>query len=344
VTARARTAIVQVLAAGIIHQLNTAAQTPAPSCEKCHPKESRSQPATPMALAAARATDSEILKNHTSLRFTSGAYKYLIRREAERVNYSVSDGARTLSAPILWAFGSGAMGQTYVYQYRGALYESQVSFYSATNGLDLTIGHTNAAPAKVEEAAGRPLQKLEVARCFGCHTTGTLEATEPGVRCERCHKNALSHARGFGNETVPAVMPEKLSRLSVEEQSDFCGGCHRTWQEVSANGPHDINNIRFQPYRLATSRCYNSSVPDRRISCVACHDPHQNMVKNTEYYDAKCVACHEARIASASAKICPVAQQGCISCHMPKIDFPHGHFKFTDHRIRVVRAGAGYPG
>jgi hypothetical protein len=297
-----------------------------------------------MALAAVRAADAEILKHHTRLGFASGHYNYLIRREAERVTYSVSDGARTLSAPILWAFGSGAMGQTYVYKYRGVLYESQVSFYSAMNGLDLTIGHTNSAPTKVEEAAGRPLQKLEVVRCFGCHTSGTLDATEPGVRCERCHKNSLSHARGFGNKTVPAVMPEKLSRLSVEEQSDFCGGCHRTWQEVSANGPHDINNIRFQPYRLATSRCYNSSVNDRRISCVACHEPHQNVVKNTGYYDAKCVACHQARVVSASGKTCPVAQHGCISCHMPKIDFPHGHFKFTDHRIRVVRAGAGYPG
>jgi len=29
---------------------------------------------------------------------------------------------------------------------------------------------------------------------------------------------------------------------------------------------------------------------------------------------------------------------------MPKVDFPGGHFRFTDHRIRVVRAGSGYPG
>jgi len=157
-------------------------------------------------------------------------------------------------------------------------------------------------------------------------------------------RTALLHARDFSNKTVPAVIPEKLSGLSVEEQLDFCGGCHRTWQEVSSSGPHDINNVRFQPYRLATSRCYNSSVNDRRISCVACHDPHLEVVKGAVYYDAKCGACHEPRNVSSSAKICPVAQHGCINCHMPKIDFPHGHFKFTDHRIRVVRSAAGYPG
>lgn len=236
------------------------------------------------------------------------------------------------------------MGQTYVYEYRGALYESQVSYYSALNGLDVTIGHRNAAPTQVEEAAGRRLQKLELVRCFGCHTTGTLDAITPGVRCERCHKNAQQHARAFDDKTVPTAKLDKLSLLGLEELSDFCGGCHRTWQEVSANGPHDINNIRFQPYRLATSNCYNSSLGDKRISCVACHDPHSNVVTNAESYDAKCQVCHQAGNAPQSVKLCTVAQRGCVSCHMPKVDFPGGHFQFTDHRIRVVRAGSGYPG
>jgi hypothetical protein len=296
-----------------------------------------------MAQAAARAGDARILTDHPVLRFAASGYKYLIRREGGQINYSVSGGGRTLTAPVLWAFGFGAMGQTYIYQYGGALYESQVSFYSALNGLDLTIGHTSSVPASVEEAAGRPIQKREAVRCFGCHTTGQLNAPEPGVQCEHCHKNAQMHARSLADRTVAEVTPEKLSRLSVEEQSEFCGGCHRTWQEVSANGPHDVNNVRFQPYRLATSRCYNSSVNDQRIACVACHNPHEKLVKTPESYDANCLACHDTRRVSAGIKICPVAARGCTTCHMPKVDFPHGHFQFTDHRIRVVRASAGYP-
>ncbi|HYM05883.1 MAG TPA: hypothetical protein VEU11_04930 [Terriglobales bacterium] len=297
-----------------------------------------------MAHAASHAKDAEILKDHPALRMARGGYTYVIRREAERVTYSVSDGRRTVSAPILWAFGFGNMGQTYVYEYRGLLYESQVSFYSALHGLDITIGHRNSEPKQVEEAAGRQLQKLEVVRCFGCHTTGSLDAPAPGVRCDRCHKNAQQHARAFTDKSVPPVTPERLSQLSLEEQSDFCGACHRTWQEVSANGPHDINNLRFQPYRLATSNCYNSSAGDKRISCVACHDPHQNVVKSAEFYDAKCQDCHQPGNTSPLAKRCSVAQHGCVGCHMPKVDFPGGHFQFTDHRIRVLRPGSGYPG
>ena len=290
-----------------------------------------------MALAASRAVDAEILTKHPLLRFSTGGYTYVIARNGGRIKYSVSGGGKTLSADLVWAFGFGSMGQTYLYEYRGALYESQVSFYSALNGLDLTIGHRNPAQFNLELAAGRRVDKLEETQCFGCHTTGT----SPGVRCERCHEDAQQHARSFASGAQSSV-PPKLSRLSNEELSDFCGGCHRTWQEVQSNGPHDINNVRLQPYRLATSKCYNASVLDKRINCVACHDPHQKDVKSAAYYDAKCQDCHNTRAAQA-ARTCKIGQQGCVGCHMPKIDFPGGHFHFTDHRIRVVR-GSAYPG
>ena len=42
-------------------------------------------------------------------------------------------------------------------------------------------------------------------------------------------------------------------------------------------------------------------------------------------------------------KACPVAQSRCVSCHMPKVEFPGSHFKFTDHRIRIVKVGEQFP-
>ena len=52
-----------------------------------------------------------------------------------------------------------------------------------------------------------------------------------------------------------------------------------------------------------------------------------------------------ARLAAdeRNAKPCPVAVKGCSTCHMPKIELPGSHFKFTDHRIRVARAGDTFP-
>jgi hypothetical protein len=42
-------------------------------------------------------------------------------------------------------------------------------------------------------------------------------------------------------------------------------------------------------------------------------------------------------------KSCPVAETRCDICHMPKVEIPGTHFKFTDHRIRIMRAGEPYP-
>ena len=108
-----------------------------------------------------------------------------------------------------------------------------------------------------------------------------------------------------------------------------------------------IINVRFQPYRLANSKCFDGADP--RISCLACHDPHQDVVREDSSYDGKCLACHgsspEPASASgaAGAKSCPVSKKDCVSCHMPKMTLPGGHMRFTDHEIRVVKAGDPYP-
>jgi len=294
-----------------------------------------------MAHALQPAAESQILEDHTVLRFAGAGYTYAIRREGETVRYSVEGGNKTFSTVIPWAFGLGSAGQTYVYKNGGAWYEARVSFYSATKGLDVTIGHRNLPAESIEEAAGRRLQKAEVERCFGCHGSGSLDAIIPGVQCERCHEKSGQHARAFTDRNLPAITPEKLGRFDSEEMADFCGACHRTWQEIAANGPHDINNVRLQPYRLVSSKCYESSMLDKRLSCVACHDPHREVERSVEFYDAKCRSCHQP--GQQRVRTCPKANQGCVGCHMPKVDLPEAHFRFTDHRIRVVRAGESYP-
>jgi hypothetical protein len=126
--------------------------------------------------------------------------------------------------------------------------------------------------------------------------------------------------------------------------SNFCGGCHRTWETVIRTRKWGELNVRFQPYRLANSKCFNGADP--RIACTACHDPHRNLVRNdAKYYASKCLACHatEASAAKNTAKHCPVSKDNCATCHMPKVELPGSHATFTDHQIRIVRAGEPYP-
>jgi len=35
--------------------------------------------------------------------------------------------------------------------------------------------------------------------------------------------------------------------------------------------------------------------------------------------------------------------KNCVTCHMEKLEVPGTHAVFTDHWIRVVKAGAKYP-
>jgi hypothetical protein len=125
------------------------------------------------------------------------------------------------------------------------------------------------------------------------------------------------------------TLPKSLKKLDAEQISDFCGQCHRTWDTVMRNKWHGPAFVRFQPYRLENSRCFIGN--DARISCLACHNPHQPVKHDTAYYDTKCLACHagaKSDQTNGTAKTCPVAKSNCSSCHMPKVELG-GHPRCT---------------
>jgi hypothetical protein len=304
-----------------------------------------------MAHALESVKESRVLIDHPVLATTQGKYSYRIERKGDQSVYTVSDGEGQLAMLIKWVMGaSSAVGQTYVLEKDGELYESRVSYFSELKGLAPTLGAEGMPPGDLGEAAGRRMGIDDKLRCFGCHATNaasgrklTLETLTPGVQCERCHPSVEAHLAA-----VMLARPElgasgdsgKSLALSAERVSTFCGQCHRTWEEISLQGLVGVANVRFQPYRLAGSRCYDAD--DARISCLACHDPHREVTSRAEDYDGKCQACHDG--GKPGAKACPSATKDCVTCHMPKIELPGAHHKFSDHRIRIVRANEKYPG
>jgi len=317
-------------------------------CAQCHAAETTTQKTTPMALAAEPAAESNILREHPRLSFRLGLYSYQIVRAGQQSVYSVSDGHKTTSVPIEWAFGRGEAGQTYVFQREGSYYQSRVSFYSDTQRLDFTLGFARPVPRSLEEALGDRLSTVEARLCFGCHNTavsvGQLDVHRmvPGVSCEACHGPGSRHVAAMKagrSETAYILNPGKEA---PEDLVEFCGSCHRTWLMVQTMRVRGVNNVRFQPYRLQNSGCW-----DGRISCLTCHNPHRPRVREVAFYDSKCLSCHHQRgtpdARKSDAPECPVSTKDCVSCHMPKYELPGGHFKFTDHQIRVVRAGEPYP-
>jgi hypothetical protein len=325
-------------------------------CAECHRSIAADQHTTAMANALERTAESVILRANPRMTFRSGAFTYQIVRQGNQSIYTVTDGVDTISEPILYTFGRGKAGQTYVYKHEGAFYESRVSFYKDIKGLDLTIGHLPPVKVPLKEAAGREQHPDEVTGCFSCHATAAvaggklqLEQLVPGVSCESCHGPGSDHVAAINAGEFEKLKISNPGRLSPDELSqDFCGKCHRSAERVIFMPQQaGINNVRFQPYRIFGSKCYTD---DKRISCIACHNPHQDPKSEAAFYDAKCLACHVSKAKTQLAVTpkpseppCPVGTKDCVTCHMPKIEIPGSHFAFTDHRIRVARAGEPFP-
>lgn len=316
-------------------------------CAQCH-TEALSQPTTNMAQALETVELSRVLVDHPLLSATYGKYSYRIERRGDQSIYSVTDGTATVTMPIRWGLGaSSAIGQTFVLEKDGELFESRMSWFRELNSLGPTLGSAGSLPADVHEAAGRLMSHDDKLACFGCHATNTAQGTQlaldrmiPGVQCGDCHEGTEAHLAAMLRKSAEPVVPPALSKMSAEQTSNFCGRCHRTWAEIAMQRNPSVSNIRFQPYRLTGSKCYDPD--DTRISCVACHNPHQEVSAQPVDYDSKCQACHGG--GELGAKACPVSKSKCVTCHMPKIELPGGHYKFSDHRIRIVKPDEPYPG
>jgi len=329
------------------------------ACMDCHESKYETAQSTAMFHAATRSSDASSLRGHASLPFQTGAYNYQLLISHEKSALTVSKGTSVLSLGLNWALGSGHMGQTFLYQQGAQFYESHVSFYNATQALDITPGQPRTVPSTLADAAGRAISPAEARLCFGCHTTASStknqfdpSASYPGVTCEACHGPGAQHiaaARAKTEKRGSGLIfnPAQLARV---DYVDFCGACHRTWQDVVSGQMvgigSGVSNVRFAPYRLENSKCWAQG--DARITCVACHDPHKPLSHDVASYDANCLACHASSPAEKKSEnhpgaACPIATKNCITCHMPKVEPPNLHSSFTDHWIRIAHPNSAYP-
>jgi hypothetical protein len=290
-----------------------------------------------------------VLEQHPKLAAQQKGYTYTVVTKDGTSTYTVSDGSGSLSLPIQWMLGQHS--QTWVLEKDGRFYESLVSYFQRDQALATTPGDDAIVPHSLLEAMGRPLSIWEVRNCFTCHASGYNPQERPspekltaGLNCDRCHEGSAQHMAD-AQRGVFTSMPKSLRKMDAGETANFCGQCHRTWEKVVREGWRGPMNVRFQPYRLENSKCFDSK--DKRIACFACHDPHQQINHSEAYYDSKCTACHAAGKTAASSgsdpRTCPIAKENCIQCHMPKVEIAGGHAVFTDHQIRIVKPGEPYP-
>lgn len=328
-------------------------------CARCHGLKAASQKRTPMARAAMSPSLSDVLHAHPLMTFGPGKYKYRIDSTTSQSRYSVRDGSQSLSFPLLWAFGTGRVGQSFLFKKQTAdFFEARVTYFEKLGTIDFTPSRALLSPNDIEEAMDRPVPPREVMRCFGCHTTGSsiggsFDETHlvPGVTCEACHGPGAGHVQSMTSETSslsgeakPAIF--NSAHLSPADAVDFCGACHGTWWDVKLAGVKGVSTARSAPYRLVTSKCWGKG--DARLTCTACHDPHEQLQTDAAVYDKACLKCHAnspgvSKTASHPGSACLVATKQCTNCHMKKVYVPEMLDTFTDHRIRIVKAGEPFP-
>jgi hypothetical protein len=324
-------------------------------CANCHSLEAASQLVTEMARASTRPPDPAFLEGKQTLSFRQAPYSYEIVRHENVVLGSVADGHASISQPLLFAFGQGTVGRTYIYQMDGNWFESRLSYYSSLNALDLTTGHLPSAPSDLEHALGRLLEPREAQRCFGCHTTASTTSNHfdpnqsfAGVGCEACHGPGSKHVQAMKTGQIDRGKKAILNPRSLDPASsvDFCGACHRTFGDVVQMSVSGVATVRFQPFRLEESHCWSRA--SGKLTCVTCHNPHQPLVHDIGFYDQICLSCHSPSSngnpeKGRGALVCGVGKPDCASCHMPKIEIPSMHHAFTDHWIRITKNDAPYP-
>src|SRR6266496_234110 len=264
-------------------------------CAGCHMQRNRSQLQTAMAHALNMPGDSTVLQAHPKLTFRAGIYTYTITTEGQQSSYSVTDGKETSTEPIAYVFGKAHVAQTYVLRHNGKLYEGRVSYYTAIDNLDWTIGDALNPPPSLEVAFGRDITGDEARNCFSCHSTGAvvsgkleLDRLTPGVTCEACHGPGQEHVAEMHlstGEGLGIFNPRKLSPDTLSQE--FCGACHRSANAVGMM-PNlgGITNVRFQPYRLSGSPGHDPNDP--HFACTACHDPHVDLPLQGASADSKC--------------------------------------------------------
>ncbi|MGH9405735.1 MAG: multiheme c-type cytochrome [Terriglobia bacterium] len=327
-------------------------------CARCHASIARTWSATQMAHAIEPAADSQYLRANPDMSFQRGKYTYRIARSGNQSIYSVTDGAQTLSVPLLWAYGVGVVGQAFIFRLNGTYYESEAAYYPVLHRLSVVAGLSGSPPPTLPAAFGLPLVPVAAQQCISCHTTAAVTDNQlrvdemiRGVTCEACHGPGARHvslmeerakSASYRGRTVPAGAQAANSlifnpaTLAPPAMENFCGACHRTSALVIAEGLHGLDTVHYEPYRLEMSQCW---IMTRRITCVTCHDPHQPLQREAAY-DSACLSCHPATHRAAGAvrfgKACPVATHNCATCHMPKCRLPRAPFVMSDHFIRIV--------
>ena len=271
---------------------------------------------------------------------------------------------------VTYIVGAGEIGKSYLVGSGDTFFVSPISFYTRTNGWDLSPGY--------ETSLFRDFTRPALELCVDCHTGQPRFVPDKpnhfqqppfrslSIGCERCHGPGAIHVRER-KEGAPVEGPiddaiVNPATMPAEIRDDVCAQCHflgdarvlrpgkkdldfrpgTALDKVVAifSVPAKVKGSRFtaldQFEQLRLSRCAIAS--QGRLGCITCHDPHVQLrgVEAAKDFRERCLTCHKvescrAPLASRQSTSPP---DSCVTCHMPKQQLENiSHAAATDHRI-----------
>jgi len=342
---RASTDEVRILAPVPVAQLTKYAGNDA--CAVCHEKLFQSHAKSQHARAMARVTaQNQGALFHAPSDVPDPKRKILYRTGVigdRCVLAAFSENGAQSIAEAEYGFGSGRHCITYLGRQAGTPLELRLTYYADHKRWAFSPGQQLAsrrAGIGMETGVIKTAETIE--GCFVCHSTVIAkeddrllpETMMMGVGCETCHGPGKAHIEAK-QHSDPRSLLVNLKKLSGQQISiRVCGQCHRSpVTEDLADSFNKSQLPRLQGLALSQSRCFTQSKGE--LSCLTCHDVHDQTPRPLSFHNARCISCHDA--ASADHPACPKAPTGnCVSCHMPAqtVGMPFD-LRYRNHWIKV---------
>lgn len=315
-------------------------------CAGCHKEIAATQAHTAMAQTWQIKQTNLIPANYseTHPEGPDPAIDYRITRSAQGFEFHVHMPERqALTFPVEVTMGGTRHGLSFLARIhdiegsalaRAPLVETRYLHSTVEDKLALSPGFPAEKPTTYETALGRVLSPTFEKKCLSCHGEpgGMGPHSDAGVGCESCHGPGQPHLAALARKTTDKGILNP-GKLAVADQMRPCSQCHSGFSTILDPMPDDVL-ISDQVTALSNSECSRQTAG--KITCVSCHNPHQDATRAVleARSEKTCLGCHTLTVAQHPA-LCPVDRvRGCVGCHMPDAkDRPP--FVIADHWIRV---------